>query len=132
LKTNFNAGDTLLVRFRLYSNNDSHVGWGWSIDDLYIQQTPTEVESKVDNAAVVYPNPSNGKFKISYSLNHDAEVSLLVWDMTGRQVYVQSAGTQPAGKNEMELNLESMPDGVYLARLKTNDSEHVLKLMVKK
>src|SRR6185295_5809389 len=43
LKTNFHAGDTLLVRFRLFSNNDNTTAWGWSIDNLYIQQAPTEI-----------------------------------------------------------------------------------------
>ena len=39
----FQEGDTVKVRFRLYSD-DLTVGWGWGIDDLYIQAEPPVVQ----------------------------------------------------------------------------------------
>ena len=132
LKSNFNVGDTILVRFRLNSNHDSNVGWGWSIDNIYIQQTPTAVEPIVTHDVSVYPNPSSGKFTIRYSLANESEVALNTWDATGRNISYQNLGIQAAGKNETELNLEGAPDGVYLVRLKTHLGDQVLKVMVKK
>jgi hypothetical protein len=132
LKTNFHAGDTLLVRFRLSANNDVTVGWGWSIDNLYIQQAPTAVEPSSIGSVVIYPNPSSGKFYVSYTLSQESEVSLGVWDVTGKKIIGQNFGPQPAGKNENEFDLEAMPDGVYLARLKTVDGEKTVKLFLKK
>lgn len=132
LKSNFKTGDTLLIRFRLYSNTDNTVGWGWSIDNLYIQQTPAAVEPNSANELMVYPNPSPGKFTISYSLTMESEVSINVWDVTGKSISYQNFGIQPAGKNRAELNLGEMPDGIYLVRLNTIDGEKVCKVFIRK
>ncbi|MBI1766739.1 MAG: T9SS type A sorting domain-containing protein, partial [Bacteroidetes bacterium] len=132
LKNNFKTGDTLLIRFRLYSNADNTVGWGWSIDNLYIQQTPAAVEPNSTSELMVYPNPSAGKFTINYFLTMESEVSIKVWDVTGRNISFQNLGTQPVGKNQAELNLEAIPDGIYLARLSTIDGERVVKVFIKK
>ncbi len=39
----FNAGDTVIFRFRLFADAATH-GWGWAIDNLSIQGTPVPVE----------------------------------------------------------------------------------------
>jgi len=130
LKTNFKAGDTLLVRFRLYSNNDNVTGWGWSIDNLYIQQVPTATEP-IASETTIYPNPSQGKFIIEYSLTKESPVTLNVWDATGRNVMYQTT-VQQAGNNQSEINLEAMPDGIYLVRIKSIDGDKVVKVVVKK
>jgi hypothetical protein len=132
LQNNFQAGDTLLVRFRLNSNHDNQVGWGWSIDNIYIQQTPTAVESLAAGDISIYPNPSSGKFIVNYSLMQESEVTVNVWDATGRSTSYQNLGIHSEGKNESELNLEGVPDGVYLVRLKTHSGDRVFKVMVRK
>jgi photosystem II stability/assembly factor-like uncharacterized protein len=132
LKTNFNAGDTLLVRFRLFSNDDNIVSWGWSVDNLYVQQTPMAVEPSPLSDAIIYPNPSSGKFTVHYSLSKDSEVAMNVWDVTGRNVLNENFGQLSTGKNESELNLEGLPDGIYLVRVKTIDGERTIKIAVRK
>jgi hypothetical protein len=131
LKSNFQVDDTLLVRFRLYSNHDIKVGWGWSIDNLYIQQAPTAIESIASDLSI-YPNPSSGKLTLNYALTKTSEVTVNVWDATGRSIYFQNLGNRAEGKNESELNLESVPDGIYLVRVKTISGDHVIKVMIRK
>jgi photosystem II stability/assembly factor-like uncharacterized protein len=132
LKTHFTAGDTLLIRFRLTANNDNTVSWGWSIDNLYIQQPPTAVEPSGLVGLTISPNPSSGKFLVSYSLTQESDVTLAAWDITGRKVISQDFGIQLPGKNQAEFDLEGMADGVYFARLKTSDGEKTVKLLLKK
>ena len=43
LLTTFSAGDTILIRFRLFAD-ESINGWGWSVDNLIIQGNPVPVE----------------------------------------------------------------------------------------
>ena len=43
LLNTFSAGDTILIRFRLYADGSTH-GWGWAIDDLVIQADFVPVE----------------------------------------------------------------------------------------
>lgn len=132
LKTNFQAGDTLLIRFRLTANGDNTISWGWSIDNLYVQQTPTAVEPSGITALTIYPNPSSRKFFVSYSLSQGSDVTMSVWDVMGRKVISEDLGRRPAGKNEAEIDLDGTIDGVYLARVKTADGEKTVKLLIKK
>jgi hypothetical protein len=57
---NFSSGDTILIRFRLFSDPYSH-GWGWAIDNLVIQSQLTTSDAVLSPGNIrVYPNPFNG------------------------------------------------------------------------
>jgi len=126
LKNSFKAGDTLLFRFRLHANSDATTGWGWSIDDLYIQQQPTGSEFSV------YPNPTTGKLNVNFALPVESDVVINLWDMTGRNVMTWNLGDQGQGGHLLELNLESMNDGIYLLKIKTKDREKSIRVLLKK
>ena len=61
---NISAGDTLLVRFRLYSDPLAN-GWGWVIEDLKINPLIDAVPEVKNHSVNLYPNPGNGRIKIS-------------------------------------------------------------------
>ncbi|HCW07560.1 MAG TPA: hypothetical protein DGG95_09385, partial [Cytophagales bacterium] len=129
LKNNFKTNDTILVRFRLTSNADNTVGWGWSIDNLFIQQTPTEVEP-VSEEIKIYPNPSTGIFNIAYYLPEQSSLVVKVWDVTGRPILAQASEIQNSGNNQTQVNLESSPPGMYVVQLKTSSFEKTLKVII--
>ncbi len=58
------AGDTLLLRFRLYSDPFAN-GWGWVIEDLKINPLIDAVEKIKNDEVKIYPNPGNGLINIS-------------------------------------------------------------------
>ena len=60
------AGDTLLIRFRLFSDPFAN-GWGWAIEDLRVNPLVADVEKINDGIVKVYPNPGNGLIKINLS-----------------------------------------------------------------
>ena len=53
------SGDSLLVRFRLFSDPYAN-GWGWVIDDLQINPLADPVEKIATVPVKIYPNPGNG------------------------------------------------------------------------
>ncbi len=58
------AGDTMLLRFRLYSDPFAN-GWGWAIEDLKINPLVDAVEKIVDAPVILYPNPGKGLISIN-------------------------------------------------------------------
>jgi hypothetical protein len=58
------AGDTLLVRFRLFSDPFAN-GWGWVIEDLKISPLVDAVKEVTNQQLRVYPNPGKGLIKFS-------------------------------------------------------------------
>lgn len=64
---NISAGDTLLLRFRLFSDPFAN-GWGWFIEDLKINPLIDAVEKvQPDVPVIIYPNPGSGMIRISYN-----------------------------------------------------------------
>lgn len=72
----------------------------------------------------VYPNPSNGIYTVSYSLDHQAELQLSVVDLVGRQVTTEIKLTALSGNQVIDISDEA--DGVYILRI-VKDGERMLQ-----
>ena len=59
---NISEGDTILVRFRLFSDPFAN-GWGWVIEDLKIGPLVDALPELTTRPVVVYPNPGKGFIK---------------------------------------------------------------------
>lgn len=64
-----------------------------------------------------YPNPFNPATEISYSLPERSQVSLVVYDMLGRQVADLVNQSQPAGTHRVSFDASRLSSGIYLYRL---------------
>jgi len=81
-----------------------------------------------------YPNPFNPITTISYALPEAADVSLVIYDVTGREVNRLVQTYQPAGWYEVEWNGlnskgSSLSTGIYFARIETGSYSDVIKMV---
>ncbi|MGM0620339.1 MAG: T9SS type A sorting domain-containing protein [Bacteroidota bacterium] len=116
--TAFSAGDTVLFRFRLASDQ-SGSGWGWAIDNLEIQKGFTTgsdglvAESEIN----VYPNPFSGSFYVDCSGAENLnEVDILVTDMFGKTVYTEN-GIDAFYANKKQVDFSDKAPGIYLVNI---------------
>ncbi len=102
-----------------------NVGNGTLQVDLTLSTlAPTGVESS-DNAALPesvvlfgnYPNPFNPSTQIRFSLPKALEVTLAVYDLSGREVARLQKGKLSAGVHTIEWNGRSAASGVYVYHL---------------
>lgn len=70
------------------------------------------------NAVAIYPNPSLGLFHLSFNNNKSEAYKLFVSDINGRKVY-ERTGMSATGVNEVNLDLEFLPKGIYQVQLIT-------------
>jgi hypothetical protein len=84
-----------------------------------------------------HPNPVHGTTNIVFSVPTSGEVSLKVFDVSGRQVRNLMSGRQQSGYHVVSFDGrgehgESLPAGVYFYRLQTTGQESTRKLILAK
>lgn len=111
--------------YRLYSSQPMGEPFGGFVD------TSTEIERVVnrDFGMQLSPNPSAGQSTLSYSLENSAEVSLELYDFTGRLLGLLDQGQRSAGLHTFTIN--ELQTGNYLVRLKADQGVQARKLIVK-
>lgn len=128
---NFVAGDTILVRFRLFSDPFAH-GWGWTIDNLRIQ-SPVSVPQHLLSPGniLVFPNPFNGLVNIEVQAkNRIAEVEIVLYNINGDKIY-SSLNKNVFGKLAQIIDLTGYSNGMYFLSVKENGIQMYSKKIVK-
>ncbi|MDP8240179.1 MAG: T9SS type A sorting domain-containing protein, partial [Candidatus Hatepunaea meridiana] len=93
-----------------------------------------------DTPSVVYvfglqgasPNPFNSKTHISYSLDVDADVTLSLFDLSGREVAKLVDSPMTSGKHSISWDASDLPSGIYLCRLSAGSKVKTAKLALVK
>lgn len=75
-----------------------------------------------------HPNPFNSITTIAYQLSGPGEVSLQVFDLTGREIAMLVNGWKDAGNYQVTWNAASLPSGIYLCRLSVGERSRFSKL----
>ncbi len=86
-----------------------------------------EVES--NQVLALYPNPASEQITLSYATSN-SELSIALFDITGKQVYNQQLNVVP-GLNQEIISVSHLPAGIYQLSLITNQSITTQKLIIK-
>ena len=78
------------------------------------------------------PNPARDATTISFSLPRAAEVSLRLYDVTGREVRVLVDGRRESGRHDVPLATKRLPNGVYHYVLRAGTVVETRKLLVRR
>lgn len=82
------------------------------------------------NLSQNYPNPFNPSTVISYNVTDNANVSIKVYDMTGREVRTLVNSFQNAGTYSVNFNATNLASGIYFYVLRVNSgSMEITKTM---
>ena len=79
-----------------------------------------------------YPNPMNPETNLSFNQPSAAEVSLVIYDVRGREVSSLVSGHLSSGQHEIIWNASGMSSGIYFARLQAGRENAVQKLLLLK
>jgi hypothetical protein len=85
--------------------------------------------------AAPWPNPARAAVKLRFGLARDADVSLRVYDVTGRQTRALAASRFPAGERTVTWDLTDehgtpVPSGVYFVRMSAGATTCVTRVAV--
>jgi len=76
-----------------------------------------------------YPNPFNSSITVPFNIPRQSDVSLRLFDITGRPVRTIPSHILPAGDNHYKLNLEEKSSGVYLLQMRVGEAVEEQKVV---
>jgi hypothetical protein len=79
-----------------------------------------------------YPNPFNPSARIKFDVSNEAEVTLKIYDIIGREVTTLVNERKPAGRYEISWKADNMPSGVYLVRMNAGKFTSLVKMLLLK
>ncbi|MBN2807326.1 MAG: T9SS type A sorting domain-containing protein [Prolixibacteraceae bacterium] len=115
LTKHFTNGDTIALRFRLFSDSNTN-GWGWVIDDVAI--TPTEKVGTADlsdGGLSMYPVPCNQALNIVLPIDYQQKAQIILYDINGRKVLEHRNSNEAL----VTVNTSGLSSGVYLVEIKS-------------
>jgi hypothetical protein len=96
-----------------------------SVEELYGQNVPDAFSLNQN-----YPNPFNPTTTISYTLKGSGNVSLIIYDITGKTIDKLVDSRQSAGTYQVEWQPANQASGVYFYRLNYENQSVVKKMML--
>jgi hypothetical protein len=104
-----------------------------SFNTTSLQNAITEDAITVNkkSSTLVYPNPVLQSAVISFSLSNTSSVDITITDIDGRRVQVVATGNFSAGNHIIQFSRGQLVRGVYLLRIKTNESVTTKKIIFK-
>jgi len=128
--TPFEAGDTVLFRFRLASDKEV-TGWGWAIDNLLIQTVTTDADELFAEENVsIYPNPFQSSIYIDGIENSASDLEVVVTDLSGKTVFRESVFGNSYNRR-FKIDLPNIAPGIYLASITDNNSISINQKIIK-
>lgn len=133
----FNAGDKIIIRFRLFADANTN-GWGWTIDNLVIQEGVVGIAENNDalpanfSMEQNYPNPFNPSTTIKFAIPSDNKVILKIYDILGREITTLINKQFKAGYHSVVWNAANLASGVYIYRLEAGNFINIKKMLLLK
>ncbi|MCK4353113.1 T9SS type A sorting domain-containing protein [candidate division WOR-3 bacterium] len=135
----YNTSNSGLPDFRVYAlaidgNNNIWIGTEWGGLGVYTGEQGIEenAKSRVQNVKLFqnYPNPFHLLTTISYALPAKTNVSLKIYDISGRLVHTLINGEKDPGNHTTQWNASDSPSGIYFVKFLAGDYIQTRKLIL--
>jgi hypothetical protein len=115
------------------------VGWSWGGANVIYKWTGIPLPVEHTNEVVQsfhleqnYPNPFNPSTIIKYQILQDGLVTLMIYDVLGKEVKTMVNEYKGAGRYEVKFDASNLASGVYIYRIIANDFISSKKMLLMK
>jgi hypothetical protein len=109
----------LIIQITGYSQEFSGNSAGWN-NDLAVQSEKNQAELKI------FPNPCKNK-KVTLEFNTDLLSEIRLINIIGKEIFIKRLEI-PVNRIQLELN--DVPNGIYMVQVKTSDDRIVVKKLL--
>ena len=120
----------------ILSGNSSISGLDFTVDSIYVNPIGISTSISADNSVLenkikLFPNPSKEIAFIEYELTESANVQIDLFDVLGKKSKtIIPESKQDKNKYKQSVVLSDLNSGIYFVKLKINNSETVIKLII--
>lgn len=94
------------------------------------QATATDPSVEAGLSMEMWPNPASDQVSIRLELQNNTPMTAQIVDLQGRVVMETSEKRLAPGQHTIELNVNNLPTGMYLARVRLGEENIVRKLII--
>jgi uncharacterized protein (DUF2141 family) len=98
------------------------------INPIQYEATNRSGNDDISNKIAVYPNPVNSVLWLDISLGEPATLSINMSDLTGKTILHQQRNV--SNSERMELDLNAMPNGVYLMQITLDSCQYNKRIII--
>ena len=108
--------------FRIYNDHIDMGCYEYIFDrpSLPPKKNP-EITTNENLEMLIYPSPASTNVNFHYSLANDSHVRLMIFDMQGRIVAELLNSTQNEGYQKFEWDVQALPKGTYIYKIKAGN-----------
>ncbi len=128
----FAPGDTILIRFRLFSDPYS-VGWGWVVDNVNIQKDGSGIFNRTDSTEGdirLTPNPASDNFLIGVDSKQNGKLTVKVYSLGG-ELLLERQFIKDRRKWTHRINASSWSPGVKIVNVFVGGEKYSEKIVIK-
>lgn len=81
------------------------------------------------NAMTLYPNPANDNMNVEISMNDNADVQVVAYDLSG-QILVNENKNLATGRNILTYDVTAWSNGIYFIRVTSGNSVNTMKVVI--
>ncbi len=111
----------------LASTNSESVEQEFSINVILV----TAIDDLQHGEFRMYPNPVNENATIEYTIANKANVSIVVYNVAGKQVSILANQPQDAGSYHANFNASQLKAGIYFCKLTVDGESSIQKFVIK-
>lgn len=78
----------------------------------------------------MFPNPTDGVLNLNFSTHEQIDLKIIVTTITGNIVWYADKESFSAGNNHMVLNLEFLPEGLYLLNAESESGVYHFPILI--
>lgn len=94
-------------------------------------EEPNAIKDESDiNYTSLYPNPAGNEATLDLSLNKVSNITIDMYDLTGRKVISTISSKNVSGHRSYKINTASLNSGVYFVKLQANHFSKEFKIII--